>query len=101
VRSKFSTSALDMVNGQLHYPASLPLGSRLDIHCAGIWLGPRAGFRRCGEKKTLAFSGFKAHLFYCVFYAIPASKYNSNIIAFPFFMAYITTIAVAETLEVW
>lgn len=90
-----------MVNGQLYSPASLPLGNKLDSHCAGIWLSPRAGLHRCGEEKTLAFSGFKPQIFYCVFYAIPAPKQNSNIIEFPFFVVYITTIAVAEIFKVW
>jgi hypothetical protein len=99
--SKFSTSALDMVNGQLHSPAALPLGNRHDCNCAGIGWGPRAGLRRFGEEKTLAYGGFKPQLFYNVFYAIRAPKLNCNIIVFPFLVVYIAMIAVAETVKVW
>jgi len=37
------TSALDDVGGQRQAPAALPPGKRPGTHCAGGWVGPRAG----------------------------------------------------------
>ena len=99
-RSKFSTSALDIVNGQLLSPAALPLGNRIDSHCAGIWLGPRACFNRFRENKLSEGSNPNSSI------AFSMSSRRPNRVAtlshFLLFMVYtrITTVTVAETLKV-
>jgi hypothetical protein len=45
------TPALDEVGGQLHTPATLPLGKRPGAHCIGGWVGPRAGLDGCGKSR--------------------------------------------------
>ena len=39
------------VGGQRQAPAALPPGKRLDIHCTGGWVGPRAGLDVCGKSR--------------------------------------------------
>ena len=43
------TLALDGVGSQRHDPAALPPGHRLDTHCIGGWVGPRASLDGCGK----------------------------------------------------
>ena len=46
------TSALDGdVDGQHHAPAALTPGNRPATHCAGDWVGPRAGLDGCGKSR--------------------------------------------------
>jgi hypothetical protein len=46
------TSALDGVDGKYHVPAALPPGETLFTHCAGGWVGPRAGLNGCENYPT-------------------------------------------------
>jgi len=44
------TSALDVMGGQRHAPATLPR-ERPGTHCIGCWLHPRAGLDECGKSR--------------------------------------------------
>ena len=39
------------IGGQRHAPAALPLRKRRGTHCAGVWVGPRAGMDGCGKSR--------------------------------------------------
>ena len=49
---------LDGVCGQRHAPAALPPGKRPGTHCAGGWVGPRAGLDGCGKSLPPPPTGF-------------------------------------------
>jgi hypothetical protein len=39
------------VGDQRHIPAALPPGKRPVTHCAGGWVGPRAGLDECRKSR--------------------------------------------------
>ena len=39
------------MGGQNYAPAALPLEMRLDIHCTGAWVSPRAGLDSCRKSR--------------------------------------------------
>ena len=39
------------VGGQRYAPAALPPAKRPGTHCAGGWVGPRAGLNVCGKSR--------------------------------------------------
>ena len=49
----FLTTALEGVRGQVHASAALYPRQRPGTHCAGGWVGPRAGLDRCGKSRPL------------------------------------------------
>ena len=48
----FLTSALEGVRGQCHAPAAPYPRERPGTHCAGGWVGLRAGLDRCGKSRS-------------------------------------------------
>ena len=44
-------STLDGVGGQRHAPAALRPGKRPRTHCAGGWMGRKAGLEGCGNSR--------------------------------------------------
>jgi hypothetical protein len=48
------------VSGQLYATAALPLGKQVSItHCAGGWVGPKAGLHFIGKRSMLPLRGIK------------------------------------------
>jgi hypothetical protein len=45
------TSALDVVGGQRHDSAALPMGKRPGTHCTGAWVVLTAGLDGCGKSR--------------------------------------------------
>jgi hypothetical protein len=44
------TSALDGLGGQRDAPVAFPSGNT-GTYCTGKWVGPRAGWNRCGKSR--------------------------------------------------
>jgi hypothetical protein len=65
------------VGGQLHTPATLPLGKRPSTHCIGGWVGPRAGLDECGKSRPHQdlIPGPSSY----TDYAIPANDQQNNV----------------------
>jgi hypothetical protein len=40
------------VGGQLHVPPTIPSGKKAGTHCAGGWVGPKAGMDGCRKSRS-------------------------------------------------
>jgi len=54
----FLTTALEGMRGQRQSPAALYPWERPGTHCAGVWVGPRAGLDRCRKSRPPPPMGF-------------------------------------------